>query len=129
MTVCKFKATRWEGDIIYGTYNAETATFTRYAISVKGAPTAPLASYSVPSAHVTGVVWWGDGISGPAPVTFPYPTGWVVAGPDCKLDEVSVRNLTRAFLLPKLATPSCKSAWVRRLGEIDWLEVGSKYKE
>ena len=114
---------------MYGTYKAETAEFTKYELSVKGTPTVTRDTYSVPPAHVTGVVWWGEGISGPAPITFPYPTGWAVAGPDCMLDAVTVRNLTRAFLLPNLDTPSCKAAWVKRLGEIDWLEVGNKYKE
>jgi hypothetical protein len=124
-----FRATRWEGEVIYGTFDAVTSRFTKYALSVRGAPTTPLASYMVPPAHVTGVVWWGDGICGPAPITFPYPTGWVVAGPDCTLDEVTVKYLTRAFLLPKLAVPSCKLAWEKRLGVVDWLEVGSKYME
>jgi hypothetical protein len=75
-----FKATRWEGEVIYGTFDAVTSIFTKYALSVRGAPTTPLASYMVPPAHVTGVVWWGDGICGPAPITFPYPQGgWSLA--------------------------------------------------
>ena len=50
-------------------------------------------------------------------------------GPDCTLENVSVRNLTRAFVLPKLVIPTCKLEWKKRLGEIDWLEIGDKYKE
>ena len=124
-----FRATRWEGDLIYGTYDEHTATFTKYALSVKGTPTVPLASYSVPEGHVTGVVWWGEGIGGPAPITYPHPKGWAVVGPDCMLDQVSVKLLTRAFLMPSLRPPTCVTVWAKLLGELDWRAIGLKYKE
>ena len=71
-------------------------------------------------------LWWGRGIVGPSIRSFPHPQGWIVAGPDCHLDEVTVKKLTLAFTLPKQILPTCVTTWERRLGNIGWNTVGRR---
>ena len=66
---------------------------------------------------------------GPSVLTFPHPNGWIVAGPDCPLDKVTVKKLTLSLALPKQIAPACISTWERRLGSIDWHAVGAEHRE
>jgi hypothetical protein len=79
------------------------------------------------AARLRNVLWWGGGIVGIAESTFPHPTGWTIPGTDCPLDKLSVKKLTHAFTLPHHTDPTCKTAWEKRLGPIDWLTVGRMY--
>ena len=125
----KYKATMWEGTLQYGTYEPSTSTFTCYDLTTRGRPYPANRSYTIPSTNIAEALWWGSGIVGAATRYFPHPKGWKVRGPDCFLDEVSVKKLTLAYTLPKQIPPSCIAAWEQRLGSIDWRQVGLKYTE
>ena len=65
-----------------------------------------------------------DGVARTLSPHFPSnPNGWIVAGPDCPLDKVTVKKLTLSLALPKQIAPACISTWERRLGSIDWHAV------
>ena len=114
---------------MYGTYQPDTSTFTRYYISTRGRPYPANQSYTIPPSNITPALWWGNGIVGAASRHFPHPKGWKVRGPDCYLDEVTVKLLTLAYSLPKQVPPSCIKAWEARLGVIPWDIIGRKYRE
>jgi len=124
-----YKATRWEGEIIYGKYNAEAQVFTQYALNTRGKPVPTHTTRMVHPDKVTEVLWWGNAIVGAAPISFPHPEGWRVEGPDCTLSRVTVKSLTLALTLRRTTNPPCMSYWNKRLGPIDWQAVGRKYRE
>ena len=78
---------------------------------------------------IVDTVWWGNTIAGPAVTTFPHPSGWTLAGPDCTIDRASVRFLTTSLRLLHSVAPTCMKVWTKKLGPIDWYTVGRRYQE
>jgi hypothetical protein len=125
----RYKVIRRDGQLIYGTYQPDTHTFSIYKLSADGYPHPTHTTLTVDPHLPQQALWWGRGIVGPSIRTFPHPQGWIVAGPDCHLDNVTVKKLTLALTLPQQILPTCVTTWERRLGNIDWGTVGLKYRE
>ena len=127
----RFKVIRRDGELVYGTYQPDTHTFSvyMYSLSTDGRPQPTYTTLTIDPHLPQQALWWGKGIVGPAVLTFPHPEGWVVAGPDCSLDNVTVKKLTLSLTLPDQVPPTCIKTWERRLGNIDWHMVGTKYRE
>ena len=125
----KYKVTRWEGELLYGTYNPLTSTFSIHTLATNGTPHFSHRTITVDPRYVYDVCWWGKGIAGPAVLTYPHPQGWTLSGPDVTLDKATVKALTLAYILPKQVTPSCIAYWTKRFGYIDWDKVGIRYRE
>ena len=80
---------------------------------------------------VRDVVWWGEGISGIAELTYPHPSGWTVVGADDSppLDKLTVKVLTAVYRRAAEKVPTCRSAWEKRLGApLPWREVGALFQ-
>jgi hypothetical protein len=125
----RFRVIRRDDELIYGTYQPDTHTFSVYSISTDGHPHPTHTTLTIDPHLPQQALWWGKGIVGPAVLTFPHPDGWIVAGPDCPLDKITVKKLTLSLTLPKQVLPTCMATWERRLGDIDWRLVGNKYHE
>ena len=72
------------------------------------------------------VVWWGEGVMGVAEATFPHPKEWRLDGVDARLDEVTVKLMTRALNDQSRVAPSCLAAWEARIGRLP-ADVGARY--
>jgi hypothetical protein len=63
---------------------------------------------------------------GVAEATFPHPSEWRLGDIDKPLDRITVSDLSRAFARKESKTPSCKEAWEKILGPIDWHAVADR---
>lgn len=62
------------------------------------------------------IVWWQHSkydirAIGPAGEVFPRPEGWLLDGKEINLDNLTVREYTRALALRRFVTPACQAAW------------------
>ena len=125
----KFKVIRRDGELIYGTYQPSTHTFSIYSLATNGTPHFAHQTLTIEPRFVRDVCWWNKGITGPAVLTYPHPRSWLLCGPDVTLNSVTVKHLTLAYRLPKQVTPSCVNYWDNLLGYVDWSKIGCKYRE
>jgi len=124
-----YKVTRYEGELIYGKYSPASHTFSVHTLTTNGRPQPTGTLLTIAPEYVADTIWWGNSIAGPAITTFPHPQGWTLAGPDCTLEKASVRQLTLALRLLRPVAPTCTKVWTRKLGSIDWIAVGRRYRE
>lgn len=103
--------------------------FSIYTLATNGTPHFANQTLTIEPRYVRDVCWWNNGIAGPAVLTYPHPSSWMLCGPDATLESVTVKHLTLAYRLPKQITPTCMQYWVNLLGYIDWGKIGSKYRE
>ena len=125
----KFHGMVIDGEVVYGTHDSETGLFHVHDLTTKGRPTPTTRKEYVSNTfQLRSLLWWKQGIVGIAESVFPHPTAWIVAGPDCSLDETTVKKLTFAFRHLMSATPSSLTKWESILGNINWNLVGLKYR-
>jgi hypothetical protein len=98
------------------------------SLTTKGIPYSTNTKYKfnnrVTSMPVTS---WNGGILGPAEFTYPHPKGWTLNHSGTPLDKLTVKHLTAIFTSLKQVQPSCKSAWEKLLGQIDWQTAAVRY--
>ena len=118
-----------DGTVTYGHHDEKTDDFTLCNLSTKGKPIrTEVKRKGSQIERLHKVLWWAGGIIGLADTHFPHPTAWTVRDANCTLENTTVKKLTLAFRLLNRAEPTCKKAWTKLLGPINWQFVSAKYR-
>ena len=98
-----------------------------HELSIKGRPLPTNVYIHVITSELRNALAWGDGFCGIAESSFPHPKEWRLGAIDKDMDKVSVRDLTKEFTRQFIKEPTCKKAWEKRLGELNWVGIGRRY--
>ena len=123
-----YRAIEQNGKVLYGRLQkgAGATVFTECTLSPKGRPLPTKRIWAVAQEETRHVLWWGGGIAGMAEAIFPHPKEWRLGDIDLPLDMITVSDLSRAFARTIASPPSCKSAWEKILGPVDWHAVANR---
>ena len=114
-----------KNEIIYG--RPKGLAFQVHTLSTKGTPMPTEEMIYIDKSEIRETIRWGRGVKGIAESSFPHPKEWRLGAIDKDLDSVTVQDLTREFTRQHIREPSCKEAWRKRLGELNWKGIGHRY--